>query len=760
MFTPLRRCPTSIRWRLISTKAAQSSPLAASQTARKPSIPSTTVILPSTYRTFSSTLHFSRNATATEPAIEAEEEYEAKADQPAATPALITKFADLDGAGLIEPTVVRTLTQKMKLETMTEVQSRTLNEALKGKDVLAQAKTGTGKTLAFLLPVLQNILNEDPTLLKKSLRKPSYGQRAGDIRAIIISPTRELAEQIGEEARKLTQDTGVVIQTAVGGTQKSFHLRAMQREGCHILVGTPGRLKDIFSDRETGVSAPKLSAFVMDEADRLLDAGFWPEIQAIQDLLPSKQEKDRQTLMFSATISQDVVKLVRSVMKPDLHYVRTVQENEEPTHERVPQRLVTVPSLENLLPTVLELCQRNVDANGKDSSTRPFKAIVYFNATAETTLASSIFMSIRRGASTSSPSGPPHTRAAASFNGTHLTDTRVYEIHSRLSQSQRTAAADHFRHCVSGILMSSDVTARGMDFPGVTHVIQVGLPNDREVYIHRLGRTARAGQEGEGWLIIPTSHLNEQRRRLGRMPLVRDTSLTASLVDLSTSVAGSGSGDDSTAMTPAAHEFFTAVSTAARRAVDPEAATSAYMALIGTHQWMKDKESLINMMNRLAKVQWGMEEPPAVARGLALKMALLGIPGLNIAGGARAGNRDFGGRPKRFGDAEGERERGGRGGPPDGGRGGSRFGADRPPFSRGGDRGGRPDRGGGDRFPNRFNDRDERGGGRFGDRDDRRGGRFGDRDERGGGGDRRGRSDDRGRGRPRDRDEPRYQSSI
>lgn len=388
MFTPLRRCPTSIRWRIISSKASRASPLATSQ-ARYPLAASIDSSVLSSYRTFSNTSRFLRNDAATSPAIDAEEEHEAKADGSTAAPGLISKFAELDGAGLIDPTVVRTITQKMKLETMTEVQSRTLNEALKGKDVLAQAKTGTGKTLAFLLPVLQNILQEDPSLLKKSLRKPSYGQRAGDIRAIIISPTRELAEQIGEEARKLTQDTGVVIQTAVGGTQKSFHLRAMQRDGCHILVGTPGRLKDIFSDRETGVSAPKLSAFVMDEADRLLDAGFWPEIQAIQDLLPSKQEKDRQTLMFSATISQDVVKLVRSVMKPNLHYVRTVQENEEPTHERVPQRLVTVPSLENLLPTVLELCQRNVDAN-QDPSTRPFKAIVYFNATAETTLASSI----------------------------------------------------------------------------------------------------------------------------------------------------------------------------------------------------------------------------------------------------------------------------------------------------------------------------------------------------------------------------------
>jgi ATP-dependent RNA helicase MSS116 len=752
MFAPLRRCPTSIRWRLVSS-AAQSSPISSPLIPRhafKPSARSP----PTSIRSLFTSPSIPRYAAVA--AVDQDEPLE-EASGP------ITKFAELDGAGLVNPILVRTLTNKMKIETMTEVQSLTLHEALQGKDVLAQAKTGTGKTIGFLLPVLQRMLQEDETLIKRSNRAPKYGQRAADVRAIVISPTRELAEQIAEEARKITQDTGIVIQCAVGGTQKSAHLRQMQREGCHILVGTPGRLKDVFSDQQTGVSAPKLSALVLDEADRLLDQGFWPEIQAIQDLLPSKTEKDRQTLMFSATLSKDVVKLVRSVMKPDLHYVRTVQDNEEPTHEHVKQSLVTVASLENLLPTILELCERSIQSPA--DPTRPFKAILYFNSTAEVTLASQLFMSIRRGASpATSPARhdnrPSHVlNAAASFTGTHLQSTRIYEIHSRLSQSQRTAAATHFRAAESGLLMSSDVTARGMDFPGVTHVIQVGLPSDRETYIHRLGRTARAGQEGEGWLIVPTPYLNEMRQRLGKLPLTRDTTLASATVDFGLRVPSSETG----AMTPAASEFFTAVAEAGKRAVGAEEAQSTYLALLGTHQWVQDKGWLIGAMNRLSEVQWGMKEPPSVSRGLAVKMKILGLPGVRVGGGARreeeGRERAMGGRNARsFGDAE-------RGPPRSYGdraprSGGSSYG-DRPARTGGssyGDRGDRPSRGGfGDRAKPSYGDRSERGGG------DRKGGSggggFGGRgrtSDRSSGGSGRGGRDGGDRGRTKQRDDYGY----
>ena len=126
-----------------------------------------------------------------------------------------------------------------------------------------------------------------------------------------------------------------MIQNAVGGTQKRFHLMKMQREGCHVLVGTPGRLKDILSDPSARVSAPRLSALVLDEADRLLEQVLWPDIQDIQGLRPDLSKQERQTMMFSANVPQEVVSLVRRPMKPNIHFVRTVQENETHTHERV-----------------------------------------------------------------------------------------------------------------------------------------------------------------------------------------------------------------------------------------------------------------------------------------------------------------------------------------------------------------------------------------------------------------------------------------
>ena len=528
---------------------------------------------------------------------------------------------------------------------------------------LAQAKTGTGKTIGFLLPLLQNILREDPALLDPRQRRGRFEQRTSDIRAIVISPTRELAEQIAVEAKRLVANTGCIVQTAVGGTQKGMHLRAMRSEGCHILVGTPGRLKDILS---TEVEAPKLSAFVLDEADRLMDQGFWPEIQEIQDLLPKRSEKDRQTMMFSATIPQDVVSLVRQVMKPGLHYVKTVRDDEVPTHARVKQRMVVVPGLENQLAAVFELCQRELRA-AEDSSSgkRPFKAIIYFSATAETELASQLFLDVRMG-------GAPELR-----------NTRIFDIHSKLSQSQRTRAADYFRQAKSAILMSSDVTARGMDFPDVTHVIQVGVPQNRDAYIHRIGRTARAGKEGEGWIILPRNVMQEARHRLEDLPIELDESLETAQINFSRS-----EGEDFPTMSESAKKVFEDLRASAR-SLPAETTSNVYRSYFGTFQFVRNKQWLVDSINRLARIQWGLTQPPSISSALIAKLGLRGISGL------RAGYDDDRGPPRGgFGGGSfgGGRDRGGYGGSRDrGGYGGSRYGGG----DRGSDYGGLGSGGGG-----------------------------------------------------------------
>ncbi|KAI9722120.1 MAG: hypothetical protein M1828_004934 [Chrysothrix sp. TS-e1954] len=573
----------------------------------------------------------------------------------------VTQFQELADSNLVDKAVIDTLTRDMGLKTMTEVQSLTINEALKGVDVLAQAKTGTGKTIGFLLPLLQNILKEDPRLLDPRQRRGTFEQRTSDIRAIVISPTRELAEQIAVEAKRLTANTGCIVQTAVGGTQKGAHLRQMRSQGCHILVGTPGRLKDILS---TEVEAPRLSAFVLDEADRLMDQGFWPEIQAIQDLLPNRNSKDRQTMMFSATIPQDVVSLVRQTMKPGLHYVKTVRDDEEPTHVNVKQHMVIVPGLENQLPAVMELCQNELEAaQDPNSGKRPFKAIIYFNATAETELASQLFLDMRMGGAAPA-----------------LKNTRIFDIHSKLSQSQRTAAADHFRRAKSAILMSSDVTARGMDFPDVTHVIQVGVPQNRDAYIHRIGRTARAGKEGEGWIILPQHIVQEARHRLTDLPIELNNSLETASVNFSRT-----DGEDPADLSPASKKLFDDFRAAART-LPPDTTKAVYKSYFGTLQFVRNKQWLVDSINRLARVQWGLSTPPSISSMLISKLGLRGLAGLRAGydedrgfgdrGGSRGGfggGRDDFGRSRSFGGSSGGRG-GGYGGGGRGGGGGDDFG--------------------------------------------------------------------------------------
>ncbi|KAH3050522.1 hypothetical protein KXW01_005698 [Aspergillus fumigatus] len=421
--------------------------------------------------------------------------------QSAAPQEPLREFTDLAERGLVDPKIIRAIVKDMNIKTMTDVQSQTLREILQGDDVLAQAKTGTGKTLAFLTPVFQNIM-KDPSLKGLNWRRSQVS--SSDIRAIIISPTRELAEQIAVEARRLAAHSGVIVQTAVGGTQKREGLRRIQREGCHVLIGTPGRLKDVLSDSYNGVTAPNLSTLVLDEADRLLDDGFSDAIIDIQRLLPDPMKVDRQTLMFSATVPREVMQMVRKTMKPNFKFVKTVRDDEVPTHLTVPQKYVILRGYENAMPALLEFVTKYVEGEKENPNQRPFKAIVYFNSTVQTNLVYETFRNI------------------VEQRHHPLRRVRVYEIHSQLTQARRTRSSDFFRAAKSAILFSSDVTARGMDFPDVTHVIQVSIPRDRATYIHRLGRTARANKTGEGWVLTHRGELPEFLKQLEGIPLNLD----------------------------------------------------------------------------------------------------------------------------------------------------------------------------------------------------------------------------------------------
>ncbi|PTB70624.1 DEAD-domain-containing protein [Trichoderma citrinoviride] len=529
----------------------------------------------------------------------------------------ITSFRDLEAIG-VHRNLLDAITQDMRYDTMTPVQAKTITPALKGTDIVAQAKTGTGKTIAFLLPLLQRMIAEDPTL---ATRKASRTARSDDIRGIVLSPTRELAEQIATEARRLCRRTGLVVQSAVGGTQKSAMLRQTQRQGCHLLVATPGRLNDLLEDPNSGIDAPKLAALVLDEADRMLDVGFEKELNAIQSYLP--KDKVRQTILVSATIPDNVIQLARKMVRPhDFEFVQTIPENDTLTHDRIPQHVVTVSSWANVFPSLFELVDREVAAAKEDPTVPPFKAIVYFNTTSMVELAGELGYQRRQSGQLRIP---------------------TFAIQSQLSQQQRTKAADMFRNSRSGILFSSDVTARGMDFPNVTHVIQVDAPRERESYIHRLGRTGRQDKGGEGWLFIPPMSANPARKLLRGLPLKPNKTLESAEVDL-----------NAVEELPAYHEETKTLI----QAIPRKMLAGAYTSLFGGQ--VSDREHLVEDLNDWAVKGWGWPEPPAVSSSWARNQGLMNA-GLNIQDGHHERmHRDERRGGDRFGDRRGDRRGGGR----------------------------------------------------------------------------------------------------
>ncbi|KAF8454444.1 P-loop containing nucleoside triphosphate hydrolase protein [Kalaharituber pfeilii] len=521
----------------------------------------------------------------------------------------LVNFQDLLDHSLIDERVMKAILQDMKFEKMTEVQSKTIKTTLGGNDVLAQAKTGTGKTIAFLLPVLQRILQgPNPIKLKHNFGEPL------DIRSIIISPTRELAQQIAKEAAILTKYAPhLQIHTAVGGTGKAAGLRSMHKYGCHLLVATPGRLYDLLTDSSSGVKANKMEILVLDEADNLLDQGFADALTDIIKLMPSTEV--RQTLLFSATVPDKVQKMINFALKPKHQILKMVPKNDVPTHTKVEQRLLTVAGFENLLPTLYELMMQEIQIATLE---KPFKAIVFFPTAKFAALGAETFGLLRDPETGKNPFHP----------------TRLVEIHSRLTQGQRERAARNFRESQSGILFSSDVTARGMDFPDVTHVFQVGSPMSLEQYIHRIGRTARGlNATGLGYLLLTDIEAPHAMNQLsGTIKLKEYTSHS--------SVARTDMSKESN-LPKSGVEALTRVMEASQN-VDLSSKKGAYLANLGYYAYLGKKNQLVASLNRWSTVGWGMQSPPRLSSLLAKRLGLSTTPGIEISSG------EVGGRPQGF----------------------------------------------------------------------------------------------------------------
>lgn len=479
-----------------------------------------------------------------------------------------TQFSSLP----IHANSIKALNEVFCYSTMTHVQEATLPVILSGKDVLAKAKTGTGKTLAFLIPAVERLIAKDKL----------GGLSKGCIGVLVISPTRELAFQITTEASKLLRfHPHYSVGSVVGGTDIKKDQK-MLAKGPTILVATPGRLIDHFQNT-SGMPAlfRSLETFVLDEADRMLDMGFRPDVERILTYLPKPGQHGLQTLMFTATVSPALEPVMRLALKADHRFINTVPEDAEQTHLHVKQVAHECP-LEDVFVRTYQII--------KEAMKEPnYKVLVFFTTARTTQFAADLF-SIKLG-------------------------LPILQIHSRKSQSYRTKVSEQFRKESNLVLFSSDVSARGVDYPNITCVIQVGV-TDRESYIHRLGRTARAGAGGRGVLLLMPEE-KYCRAELHDLP-IEDEALPA--------------------FTPTDPDLL-AMQAAIRSVVGHEelrvSAEQAFQAWLGFYNgccrklgW--SKEQLVAKANFLATRCMGLNQPPRLPRRTVGKMNLSGTKGLLV----------------------------------------------------------------------------------------------------------------------------------
>lgn len=388
-----------------------------------------------------------------------------------------------------------------RLATSPSVDNDVPGEIRHAQDLLVRAKTGTGKTLAFLVPALEGRLKQLEDFVD-NYKKENAGASQQDVRralaefakstvgALIISPTRELATQIANEAIALTTHLPQFgVRLLVGGASKGQQIRDWRRAPSNdIVVATPGRCVDLLqSEGSIGRPVSTSRLLILDEADTLLDMGFADDINTISKMLPPVEQ--RQTFLFSATVSSNIRQIARKSLKRDHEYIDTVPADEVDTHLHIPQFYTTLPTAEHQLEHVFRLIAHDqllhARTAAENGGTGGGKAVVFLPTTRMTQLFAQLLVAMK-----------PHLPWGR--------DTNIVEIHSKKDQNQRTRASDQFRSATTGysVLVTSDVSARGVDYPNVTRVIQVGVPGTRDLYIHRVGRTGRAGKQGRGDLVL------------------------------------------------------------------------------------------------------------------------------------------------------------------------------------------------------------------------------------------------------------------
>jgi ATP-dependent RNA helicase RhlE len=342
----------------------------------------------------------------------------------------------------------------------TPVQQQTIPPALAGKDVLACAMTGSGKTAAFMLPILQRLAPE----------------RHRGPRALVLTPTRELAAQVGEHLRALSLDTRLTSATVFGGVGMGPQERAF-RDGVDVIVATPGRLLDHL--RSPHARLQGVEVLVLDEADRMLDMGFLPDVRRILRHLPAR----RQTLFFSATMPPPITALAREMLRDPV----TIALEREP---------------------------------------RPAAGITHAVYPVPAELKSALLVALVKSGTMRSVLAFTRTKHRANRLADYLARHGVAagRIHGNRSQTQRTQALDGFKAGRFPVLVATDIAARGIDVDALSHVVNFDVPNSGEDFVHRVGRTARASAKGDAFVLVSPAEeadLRSIERAIGqRLPRV------------------------------------------------------------------------------------------------------------------------------------------------------------------------------------------------------------------------------------------------
>lgn len=324
----------------------------------------------------------------------------------------------------------------MGIETPSAIQDGSIPLIIEGKDLVGLANTGTGKTAAFLLPLIHRIL-----------KKEIY-------QVLVMAPTRELAQQIEEEWRKFAQGLRLYSAICVGGTSMYNQIRSLQKDP-HVVIGTPGRLKDLIE--QGALRLEKCDGLVLDEADRMLDMGFLPDIKFIMAKLPEV----RQSLCFSATITPEINRLIDGILKNP----ETVSVRKGETASHVDQDIIVAGTKEEKYDKLVDLLKGN-----------DFEKVLVFSQT--------------------------------KWGAQRLADTLTIDghkaeaIHGNKTQSQRQKALRSFKEGNVQVLVATDVAARGLDISNVSHVINFDQPNTYQDYVHRIGRTGRAGKKGKALTFV------------------------------------------------------------------------------------------------------------------------------------------------------------------------------------------------------------------------------------------------------------------